>query len=86
MEGILLERREKKKTISSLILEKEKLGSTIAGLEEEVTLLKTKLDNIIKYVCMLNNGADMLYEILEIREKKDTGVDYNSMNKKLKFP
>lgn len=41
---------KQKKTISTLLLEKEKFGSTIACLEEEVTLLKSKLDNMT--ICM----------------------------------
>lgn len=49
-------------------LKKEKLGSTIASLEEEVTLLKSKLDNMAKYVCILNNGSKALDEILEVRK------------------
>lgn len=67
-------------------MKKEKLGSTIIGLEDKVTLLKSKLDNMTKYVSMLNNGFDMLYEILDIGEKKAIGFEYNSMNKKVKFP
>lgn len=67
----------------------EKIGSTIAGLEEEVTLLKSKLNNMSKSVCMLNNGYDMLYEILEVGEKsrnmKAIRFDYSSMNKKIKI-
>lgn len=74
-----------KKTISAPLLKEGKLGSTIVDLEEEVALLKSKLDNMIKFVCMLNNGSDMLYEITEIREKKAIGFDYSSMNKKVKF-
>lgn len=35
---------------------------------------------------MLNNGSNMLDDILEIREKKTIWFDYNSMNKKVKFP
>lgn len=80
-------REEKqKKIISALLLEKDKVGSTIAGLEEEVTLLKSKLDNLTKYICMLNNDSDMLDEILEIVEKKTIEFDYSSMNKNVKFP
>lgn len=51
---------KQKKTISVLLLEKEKLGAAIAGLEEEVTLLKSKLDNMTKFLCMLNNGSKAL--------------------------
>lgn len=39
-----------------------------------------------KSVRMLNNGSDMLDEILEIGEKKFVGFDYSSMNKKVKVP
>lgn len=66
-------------------MEKEKCDSTIVGLEEEVTLLKSKLDNMTKFVCMLNNGSNMLGEMLEIEKKKAIGFDYNSMNKKVKI-
>lgn len=80
-------REEKqKKTISVILIEKDKFGSTITGLEEEVALLKSKLDNMNKYVSMLNSGSNMLDEILEIGEKKAIGFDYSSMNKKVKFP
>ncbi|KAI5397466.1 hypothetical protein KIW84_063330 [Lathyrus oleraceus] len=72
-----------KKTISAPLLEEDKLGSTILDLEEEVTLLKSKLDNMIKFVRMLNNGFDMLDDITEIGEKKAIGFDYSSMNKKV---
>lgn len=76
-----LREEKQKKTVSAILLLKEKLGSTIAGLEEEI-----KLDNMRKYFRMLNNGSNMLDEILEIREKKDTRFYYSSMNKKVKFP
>lgn len=78
-----LREEKKNKTISVLLLEKEKLGSTIARLEEEVTLLKSKLDNMTKYVCMLNNGSDMLDDILEIGDKKTIRFDYSFINKKI---
>lgn len=55
-----LREEKQKNTISPIILEKEKFGSTIASLEEEVTFLKFNLDNMTKFVCMLNNGFDML--------------------------
>ena len=81
-----LRKEKQKKTISAILLEKQKFGSTIAGLEEEVTLLKSKLENIKKIIRMLNSGSDTLDEILEIRENKAIGFDYSSMNKKVKFP
>lgn len=34
---------------------------------------------MIKSIRMLNNGYDMLDEILEIREKKDIWFEYSSM-------
>lgn len=68
-------------------MEKEKLVSAITHIEEEVALLNSKLENMKKYVCMLNNGSNMLYEILEVgkmsRNMKGIGFDYNSMNKEI---
>lgn len=61
-----LREKKHKMTISSLLLEKEKLRSTIVGMEEKVTLLKSKLGNMTKFVCMLNNDSDMLDEISEV--------------------
>lgn len=79
-----------KKTISALLLEKEKLGSTIAGLKEEVTLLKSKLENMTKFIRMLNNGSDVLDEILDVgnmsRNMKGIRFDYNFMNKGIQIP
>lgn len=69
---------------------KKKLISTIAILEEEVTLLKSKVDNMTKHVCMLNNSSDMLDKILEVgkmsRNMKGIRFDYISMNKGIKIP
>lgn len=56
------------------------------GLEEEVTLLKSKLDNMIKFVRMLNNDSYMLLEILDIWENIVIGFDYSSINKRVKIP
>lgn len=67
-EAWLVEEKQKKAT-SAILLEKDKLGSTIADLEKEVTSLKSKIENLPKYVHMLNNGSDMLDEILEVGEK-----------------
>lgn len=71
--------------MSDLLLKKEKLGSTIRVLEEKVALFKSKLENM-KYVRMLNNGYDMLDEILEVWEKpknmKAIGFYYNYMKKR----
>jgi len=38
--------------------------SIITGLQEENTLLNSKLENMTKYVRMLNNGSNVLDEIL----------------------
>lgn len=81
---------KKKKPISDLFLEKQKLGSSIVGMEEEVTLLKSKLDNMTKFVRMFNNGSKALDEILEVgnmaNNVKGIGFYYNSMIKETKFP
>lgn len=43
-----------------------------------------------KSVRMLNNGSDLLYEILKVgkmsKNMKGVGFDYNSMNKGVKIP
>lgn len=71
-------------------MEKEKLDSTTVDLEEDVTLLKSKLDNMTKFVCMLSNDFNMLDEILEVWKKymnmKSTGFNYDSRKKKVKIP
>ena len=60
-------------------IEKEKLLSTISYFQNEVTLLTSKLDNMTKYVRMLNNCSDMLNEILQIGKGSGnlTGVGFN---------
>lgn len=65
MEGILLERIETNKTISALLLVNETIGLTIIGLKEEVTLLKSKFENIPEYVHMKNNNSYMLNDVLK---------------------
>ena len=57
---------KQKKTISALLQEKEKLISINNRLKEEVTLLNSKLENMIKFVRMLNNGSNMLDEIPKV--------------------
>lgn len=61
---LTMENKEKK--ISVFQKEKEKFVSTITYLENYIDLLKFKLENMPKFVCMLNNGLNMLYEILEV--------------------
>lgn len=74
------------KTISSLLLKKEKKSSNISYPKEENTWLKSQLDNMSKSIHMLNNGSEMLDEILEVekmyRNMKGIGFESSSMNKK----
>lgn len=47
--------------------ENGKFFSTITGLEEEVTLVNSKLENMTKSLRMLNSETDILKEILRDR-------------------
>ena len=60
------ELEKQKKTINDFFMEKEKLMSIITSLQEENTLLNSKLENMTKYVRMLNNGSNVLDEILQV--------------------
>lgn len=57
---------KQKKVISQLQAEKEKYLSTISGLQDEVTMLTSKLENMMKSLRMLNNGSDVLDEVLQV--------------------
>lgn len=46
--------------------EKKKLISTITSVEEEVSLLNSKLENMIEFKINLKNGSNMIDEILEV--------------------
>lgn len=63
-----------------------KQDNTINDLEEEVTMLKSKLENMKKSICMLDSGSDMLDEILEVgkmsKNLRGIGFDPISMSKK----
>lgn len=72
-----------KRTISALNKEKDKLTFTITSMEEEVTLLNSKIKHMTKSMCMLNTGYDMLDNILDIGEMEVIGLDYN---KKVQIP
>jgi hypothetical protein len=48
-----------------LTQEKEKLQGENVDLQEEVSLLETKLESMNRSLCMLNNGSNMLDEILK---------------------
>jgi len=47
-------------------LKKEKLISIITDLQEENTLLNSKLESMTKSVRMLNNGSNLIDEILQV--------------------
>lgn len=57
---------KQKKIVSALLMEKEKLVSTITGLGKEVTLLNSKLENMTKFVHMLSNNSNMLDDTLKV--------------------
>lgn len=80
---------EKDVKINVLLQDKENLIPTILELKEEVTLLISNLEGMIKSVLMLNRGFDILGEILEVgkvaRDMKGVGFNYSSMNAKNKF-
>ncbi|KAI5418080.1 hypothetical protein KIW84_042643 [Lathyrus oleraceus] len=80
-----LRKYKQNKTINALFLEKDKLGSTITGIEEEITLFKSKLENMPESLHLKNNSLDMLNGILQ-RNMKVVGFEYNSSNKNKKLP
>lgn len=80
----MLDWGEIEKTISALLLEKEKLVSAIIGMEEEVTMLNSKLENLSWSESMMNNHLDMGDVI--IGNMKVVRFDYSSMNKKVRTP
>src|ERR1044072_6381798 len=77
---------EKHKTIiNNLTQEKEKLLNINVELQEEVSLLNSKLEGTNKSLRMLNSGSNVLDEILEAWKKgrsiKGIRFDYKSTNK-----
>ena len=74
-----------KKIINNLTQEKEKLLNINVELQEEVSLLNSKLEGMNKSLRMLNNGSNVLDEILEVGKKgrsmKGVGFDYKTTNK-----
>lgn len=61
-----MEVEKQKKSIYGILQEKVKQDNTITDLEEEVALLNSKQENMTKSICMLDNGSDILDEILEV--------------------
>ncbi|KAI5390946.1 hypothetical protein KIW84_075988 [Lathyrus oleraceus] len=66
IEEVCKTREEHKRIIAQLQVEKEKLLSTVTDLKNEVTLLSSKLENMTNSIRMLNNGSDMLNEIIQV--------------------
>lgn len=77
-----------KVTIAQLQAEKEKLLTTLSNLQSEVSLLTSKLEKMTKFIRMLNNGTDLLEEILLVGKGVGNltgiGLNYKSLNKKEK--
>ena len=67
-----------------MVQEKEKLQDANVELQEEVSMLETKLESMNKSLRMLNNGSNVLDEILKVgkegRSMKGIGFDYKSTN------
>jgi len=63
--------------------------SIITSLQEENTLLNSKLENMTKYVRMLNNGFNVLNKILQVGKTsgnmKAIDFDYDIVNKEIKI-
>lgn len=55
-----MEIEKQKKTISDLHQEKEKLATTVTCLEDKVSLLTSKLEDITKTDGLLVKGLEML--------------------------
>lgn len=81
--------KEHNKIIAQLQAEKEKLLSTVTDLENEVTLLSYKLENMTKSINFLKNGSDMLDIILQVWKEagnlKGIGFNYQYQNKQGKI-
>jgi predicted RNase H-like nuclease (RuvC/YqgF family) len=79
---------EQKKIISQLQDEIEKYLTTISDLQEEMTLLNSKIKEQKKFVSMMTNGTGKLDEILIQQNSgrpKAVGFNYGKLNKKMKY-
>ena len=63
---------KQKKLIKELEDERQKHLTVIEGLNGEITLLTSKLDQMTKSIRMLNKGTDTLEEILKVGQKSGT--------------
>ena len=68
-----------KKVIAQLENEKVEHVETISKLKTEVVFLNSKLDEMTKYVRMLNNGFDILDKILQTGQitGDKSGIGFN---------
>ena len=76
--------QEHDKLIQILTLEKKKLEGVNGELQEEISLLKFKLERLNKSLRLLNSGTDALDDLLEAskqgKSKKGIGFDYSAVN------
>src|ERR1044072_7284405 len=76
--------------IQNLQKEKIKLQAEINELQEETSLLKSKLERLNKSFRLLNNGTEVSDHILEENKKKHSrrgiGFDYKAVNKESQKP
>src|ERR1044072_3569550 len=82
--------QEHEEMIQSLLEEKKKLQLENTELQEEVSLLESKLEGLNKFLRLLNNGTDALDNLLEAskkgRSKKGNDFDYNPINEEGQKP
>ena len=63
---------KQKKLIKELEAEKQKHLTIIDGLNGEISLLTSKLEQMTKSIRMLNKGTDTLEEIIKVGQKSGT--------------
>src|SRR4030042_2681633 len=78
-EEICQEGVKQKKIVASMYLENEKSLSTISNLKYKVDVLNSKIDNMSRYVGMLNHESDMLDETLLVDKSNMKGVIIDSL-------
>src|SRR3954468_9997438 len=74
---------DQKNYIAQLEADNKELSETITELNDEAVLLQSRLDQMSKSVKMLNNGTDMLEEILQVgKSSRDmSGIGFVSAKK-----
>jgi hypothetical protein len=79
--------KKQKRIITQLHAEKSELLSTISSLNDEVSLLTSKLDDMSKSVRMLNNGTQETLQVgKNVGDVKGIVLNYQSPNKQGKTP